>query len=150
MKTPELIPTPDPNIDPGMAELTTELNGHPFVIRGDEEDLTALAHKMLATDMQRAARKPAVSHVEAPSIATNPKPESLSLADLNAREIARLERKAWMHDIKSLGRTSMHKLFIEKLHEERDAKAMMELGIVEAVHCRLHERVVAKARGLTA
>lgn len=119
-----------------------------FTITGDPEILQPMADEAMAYDRRHPVGKPAVSHVEAPKTVSSPQPEYLSLADLDERTAARRALKAFGHDIVTLGRTRLYRQFKEKLHAEQDAKVMMELGIVDAVHCRLHERVVAKARGV--
>lgn len=138
--------THTPNVDPTQrVELTTDLNGSPFVIAGDYEAIMPLYEEAMSQPQPVIARQ---TNLEAPVDVPKPEPDYLNLAELSGRTAARMALKAYWHDITTLGRTSLYRQFKEKLHEEQDLQAMVDLHIVDSVHCRLHEKQLAKARGL--
>jgi hypothetical protein len=140
----ELIqPTPNPDV----AELTTYIDGQaePLLIRGDYETLQEVAGKY-GTGHKPAAHKAAVKAVEATTAAPE---QYINLGALDERTAARMALKCLGRDIRNFGRTHKYQEFKQRRWAEQNAAFDMEVGLVDAVHCRLHERVLAKSSGLT-
>ncbi len=133
----------DPNLNPGTAELHTEFNGTPFIVRGEAEDIMAVAATM---PINEPVPVHPVSVSKALQTRVEAKPHYVNLAELSGRQAARYALRALKHDALSLGRTSLYRQFKDRLHEEQDLQAMVDLGIVQSVHCRLHEKQLERAR----
>lgn len=85
--------------------------------------------------------EPAVEPVRAPQ------EQYVNLGDLDERTAARLALKCWVRDVRNLGRTHKYAEFKQRRWEEQNAAFDMEVGLVQSIHCRLHEKALAHATG---
>jgi hypothetical protein len=91
----------------------------------------------------QVAVKAAVTPVEAPQPVVEDKPAYIDLASLSDREIARMSLKAFKYDVLTFGRNQQYKRFKARVAEEKDLATDMQLGLVQQVHCRLHEKLLS-------
>lgn len=126
---------------PESATLNTWIEGKPFAISGDYE---AVADQLPRADkyIKHMAGSAAVSHVEAPVAVPEPKEQYLNLGTLEPRQEARMALRALAWDIRTLGRNNEYRRFKQRVAEEKALAMDMELGLVQRVHCRLHERML--------
>lgn len=138
--------THTPNVDPTQrVELTTDLNGHPFVIAGDYEAIMPLYEEAMTQPQPVMARQ---TVVEAPKIVSEPVEQYINLGNLDGRTEARMALKALAWDIKTFGRNNEYRRFKEAVAAEKALAMDMELGLVQRVHCRLHERLLDKTKSV--
>ena len=143
----QLKPIPDPTIEPGQAELTTDIGGHPFVIRGPEEAVYAEAQAVLQAQKHKVSVPIAHKAVEAAVAIPEPQSQYLNLSELPSRQIARMKLKSWFYD-KRYG-TQMRDLLQDRINDDRDVAFAQKLGLIGTTHCQKHAKAVSKLRGLT-
>jgi hypothetical protein len=126
------------------AELTTSLNGKPFLITGQPEVVTELYEAAIADYDAQPVK--ATKAVEAPIAAVPVQNQYTDLSELPSRQIARMKLRSRVYDM--VHRTNMTGLLIERINEDRDVAFARSLGLVSVTHCQRHEKAVAKLRQL--
>lgn len=142
MKTQEFNPALE-------AELvyTPSFQASQFTVVGLGETLLPLAEEIKAAEAM-PAKHMAVAAIQAVQTAPEPKAEYLNLGNLDSRTEARLSLKALAWDIKTFGRNNEYRRFKERVAAEKALAMDMELGLVQSVHCRLHERMLDKTKAV--
>lgn len=143
-KTPEIPITYDANLNEGTAELTTELNGHDFVIRGDEEELYDLATRIVAENAPAPVHKP--KPVQAVKPAVRPLDQYTDFSALQGRQVLRMKAQSFIYD--RLHGTNMLDLLTDRINADRDVAFARSLGLLGVTHCAKHEKAVSKLRQL--
>jgi hypothetical protein len=118
-----------------------------FTITGLGEQLVPLAEEIQAAEAQ-PVKSPAQTAVKAAVTSFEPKEQYLNLGNLEPRQEARMALKALAWDIKTLGRNNEYRRFKERVAAEKALAMDMELGLVQSVHCRLHERMLDKTKAV--
>lgn len=119
-------------------------NGKPFIIHDTYEALAPYAETLKQQDTKVVAPKP-LPAPKAVEVAAEP---YINLADLSDRQIARMSMAAIKYDIRTRGRNQEYRRFKARVAEEQDVAMDMRLGIIQSIHCRLHEKQIARARGI--
>jgi hypothetical protein len=153
MRTPEQTiehPFTIPETDEAELVIGLPFQATPFTISGQTEALVPIAtaaYKAAERDEVRQTRNVAAQKlVEATVTVAQPETQYVNLADLNSHQAAHMALKALAYDIKTFGRDNKYNRFMERLHQEQDLKMDMELGLVQRVHCRLHEKMLTEKR----
>jgi hypothetical protein len=128
----------NPELD-GVLTYVPDFQDKPFTVTGLGEALLPIAEQV-----ERSLAHVAVSHVQPPRIVSEPTEQYLNLGALHPRQEARMALKALAWDIKTLGRNNEYRRFKERVAAEKVLAMDMELGLVQSVHCRLHERMLKR------
>jgi hypothetical protein len=108
-----------------------------FTVTGLGESLLPIAEAI-----EHSQPMPSQTNVEAPKTVSEPVEQYINLGTLDGRTEARMSLKALAWDIKTLGRNNEYRRFKERVAQEKALAIDMELGLVQSVHCRLHERML--------
>jgi hypothetical protein len=119
------------------AELTTAINGKPFIITGDPETVTELY-------------KAAEADFSAQTIKDTPKlgkriVEAVQASDA-VLEGRRASIAAKVYDM--VNGSSMYDLLQQKRRDERDLLMAKRLGLITTDRCAKHEKALASVRGM--
>lgn len=116
-------------------ELTTELNGHPFVITGDYESLRPIY------DEQRAAAPAAVEVAVKRTRAVAKQVGGMVLAPVEGvAERVKVDTSAFMYDV--LNGTHFLAAVREKRQTEKDLRMAQKLGILGVDVCAKHRKAL--------